>query len=157
MRNTYNKEWFNRLDEALTKAKGYAGGSAELEAFLSAHLVVLLAGAYEDCVEHMFTERAARTGDPEIQHYVQSTCDLLFRNPKFENIVRALKHFGDGYVNAFQTRIDTSAREAISSIVTNKNNVAHGKVSTVTIGDVENFHKRSLPIFDALEDVLGLA
>ncbi len=156
MKTTYLVEWFKRLDEALAKAKGFAGTSAELEAFLSAHLVVLFAGAYEDCIEHMFVERASKTKDVEIQVYVQNTCNLLFRNPKFQNIVDALKLFSDTYAANLLAKVDTSAREAIGSMVTNKLNVSHGKVSAATLRDVENYHQRTIPIFEALEDILGL-
>ena len=156
MRSAYLIEWFKRLDEALTKAKGFARTSAELEALLSAHLVVLFSGAYEDCIEHMFSERAAKTNDAEIQEYVQNTCDRLFRNPDFDNIVAAVKLFSDAYADALKAKVDVRAREAISSMVTNKNNVSHGKVSAVTLGDVEDYHQRAIPIFEALEDILGL-
>ena len=156
MRNAYVMEWFRRLDETLEKAKHFAATSAELEAFLSAHLVVLLSGAYEDCIERMIFERAARTRDPEIQAYVQNACDRLFRNPNFRNIQDAIRLFSDPYADALGSRVEMSAREAIGSIVTNKNNVAHGKISVVTLRDVENYHKRSMPIFEAIEDILGL-
>jgi hypothetical protein len=156
MKTTYLLEWFKRLDDAVSRAKGFAGTSAELEAFLSAHLVVLCAGAYEDCIEHLFVERASKTKDAEIQVYVQNTCHLLFRNPKFQNIVNALKLFSDAYATNLEAKVDTSAREAIGSMVTNKLNVSHGKISAVTLGDVENYHNRTKPIFDALEEILGL-
>jgi hypothetical protein len=150
----YLQAWFGRLDEAIKKARGLSSGNEELEGLLASHLAVLISGAYEDCIEQLIVERASKGGDEWTRNYAQSTIDILFRNPNSANIQRALKLFGEPCAAKFKRRIGLSASEAINSIVTNKNHVAHGRTSNVTLRDIEDYFKRSMPIFEILEDIL---
>ncbi len=155
MNDPYLKAWFGRLDGAIKKAKSTATGDAELEGFLASYLVVLASGAYEECVEHLFRNRAGKSGDQEVRSFVHNTLHRSFRNPDFDKIVETLRDFSDSYANQFRNRVDTNAKLAIDSIVNNKNHVSHGKSCTVTLSDVENYYYRSIPIFEVLEDILG--
>jgi hypothetical protein len=150
----YVQAWFDRLDEAIRKARRLSIGNQELEGILASHLAVLISGAYEDCIEQLIVERASRGGDESVRNYAQSTIDILFRNPNSANIQRALKLFGEPCAVEFKRRIGLNASEAINSIVTNKNNVAHGRTCNVTLGDIEDYFTRSVPVFEILEDIL---
>ena len=48
------------------------------------------------------------------------------------------------------------SKDAIESVVNDKNAVAHGKPATATLRDVEKFHQQIVPIFDAIEDILAI-
>ena len=157
MKSPYLQGWFARLDNALRKARAAAKEDTELEPFLASYLVVLISGAYEDCIEHLLGERAGKSRDEEVRNFIQVTLDRSFRNPKFDQIVQVLQAFSDSYAEKLKRKIDSKAREAINSIVTNRHAVAHGKKPTVTVTlrDVQDYHTRPLPIFDALEEILG--
>ena len=155
MKNAYLQAWFGRLDAAIQKAQAAAQGDHELESFLASYLVVLISGAYEDCVEYLLAERAAKANDPELRNYVEVTLNRSFRNPKFERIMEILSCFSSRYAEELEKRIDGSTREAMNSIVNNRLSLSHGKAATVTLGDVQGYHERAKPIFDALEEILG--
>lgn len=155
MKTPYLQAWFARLDAALSKAQAAAKGDHELENFLASYLVVLISGAYEDCIEYLLGQRAGKSNDPELQNYIQIALDRSFRNPRFQRIKEVLQDFSGTYADALERKVDIKAREAIDSIVTNRHAVSHGKTSTVTLRDVEDYFNRSRPIFEALEEILG--
>jgi histone H3/H4 len=156
MKHPYLQAWFQRVDATMQKARQYSAGNPELDGYLASYLTVLVSGAYEDCVEHLLSQRAAKTGDAEIANYIQTSVDRNFRNPNFKNILRLITAFSHQYAQELNARVDSKATGAINSIVNNKNDIAHGRSATVTIRDVENYHKRCMPIFEALEDILGV-
>ncbi|MCD6472804.1 hypothetical protein J7K55_06775 [Candidatus Aerophobetes bacterium] len=51
-------------------------------------------------------------------------------------------------------KIDTKSIDGLNSIVNNKNNIAHGKVSNATVGDIMGYHQNALKIFEVLEKIL---
>ncbi|MCH7986127.1 MAG: hypothetical protein IH847_06030 [Acidobacteria bacterium] len=157
MKSPYLQGWFARLDNTFEKAQAAAKEDKELEAFLASYLVVLISGAYEECIEHLLGERAGKSRDEEVHNFIQVTLDRTFRNPRFDRIVLVLRAFSDSYAEELERKIDSKAREAINSIVTNRHAVSHGKklTVTVTLRDVQDYHTRSLPIFEALEEILG--
>lgn len=154
MPDPYLQTWFGRLDASLGKAKAASTGDPELEAILAAYLIVLISGAYEDCMEHLFSVRAGRPNDPELKNYVEERVDRYFRNPTYKRVKDELECFSANYANEFERRVDATARIALESIVTNKNSVSHGKPVNVTLGEVQGYYQRSTPILQVLEDIL---
>lgn len=148
------KDRFDSIDLSLRKAQSFTG-EPEIAAYLSGYLVVMICGIYEDCLEYLMVERASSGGDAEVQNFVKITLANSFRNPTFGTLVGALNKFSPTYGEAIQRQIKKSAREALDSIVENKNSIAHGKSISVTIGDVVDYHSRSIVIFEATEQLLA--
>jgi len=145
---------FEYVDRVLKKCSSTAKDDEELASYLSSYLVVMLSGIYEDCVEHLFSLRAEKAGDPELSSYVRKTLHASFRNPKFEKIVEVLGKFGKHYADELKNGVQDRNKQALDSIVNNKNQIAHGGRSQVTLGEVLDFHHNTLPIFEALEKIL---
>ena len=114
-----------------------------------------ISGIYEDCIEYLFIQRSGKNNDKEIQNLVKTLIDLHFRNPNYENIKKMVKALDSKYGTILRDKIADKNIEGINSIVTNKNNVAHGKVSNATIRDIKNYHKNALKIFKVLEEIFS--
>lgn len=154
MNNPYLVDRFREIDAAIKQARASSAGDHRLQASLASYLVVLIAGYYEDSVEHLVEVRAGKSGDTDVQNFVRECVHRSFRNPNFEQINELIGHFSGSYKKALAELVNAKARTAINSIVTQKNNLAHGKPVTVTLGDVETYHNSSKPIFEALETLL---
>ena len=141
-------------DRVLAKSLSASVGDAELGSYLSSYLVVMLSGLYEDCIEHLIDLRVQRTGDSEVGSYVAKTLQATFRNPTFENVLGLLGKFSKQYANRLKTAVHERDAQALDSIVNNKNAIAHGMSSNLTLKDVEDFHRRTIVILEALENIL---
>ena len=154
MKSTHLKIWSSKIDNIITKSKALSSGDPELESYLASHLVVFAAGAYEDCIEFLLAQRAQKSRDVELISYVERTIDIYFRNPDFSNICKMLVRFNPQWVKELEKRVDAKAAQGINSIVGQKNNIAHGKPSSVTLSDFQDFHRRAVSVLEALEEVL---
>jgi hypothetical protein len=146
---------FAYVDRVLAKTSSVAVGDAELASYLSSYLVVMLSGVYEDCIEHLLSLRVKKTGDAEVQSYVETTLGHTFRNPTVENIVGVLRKFSDQYATSLKRRVEDRDAQAITNIVNNKNLIAHGKMSGLTLREVQDCHRCTLMVFEALEAILS--
>jgi len=154
MKHKYVQSRFSEIDAAITKAKSSTASDIELQAYLASYLVVLICGIFEDCVECLVGERAAKAKDQEMEHFVRECVATYFRNPKYEYIARLMGLFSDSYKKSFDKKVDDKARSAIGSIVAHRLSVSHGKTSSVTLGEVEKYYNSSRPIFDIIEEIL---
>lgn len=152
--NTRVKTEFDSIDEAIKKVEHHTG-DAEIASYLSSFLAVMVCGVYEDCIEHLICQRAAKAQDTEVYQYIKSTIAESFRNPKFVCIVEILTKFSRGYADALKNNIEHKSKVALDSIVDNKNAIAHGRPSNVTISDIKDYHNRCIPIFELLENILA--
>ncbi len=153
MNSPYVIEQFQRAGEVLTKC-GVNTADPEIASFLSSYMVVMLSGVYEDCIEHLLAQRAARGHDNEVTSYVAKSLRETFRNPLFGTLLGVLKKFSDQYARQLRDGVQEPDSQALDNIVNNKNLIAHGQRSQLTINEVVTFHSGVLRIFDVLEGLL---
>lgn len=155
MTNKYLKDKFSDISNKLKKAEEFGNNEPEIAAMLSSYLVVAIAGIFEDCVEHLFIERASKTKDDEIVSLVKALIGQTFRNPEYEKIKDLLSSLNPTYSGDLRSKIDNKNIDGLNSIVTNKNKVAHGEISNATIQDVKIYYENSKKVFKELEKILG--
>jgi len=168
IKDKYISEKCNEICSLLKQAKIWAEGDPKLkikkksDPKLGAHLAtyanVIILGMLEDCIEYMVRERAKKPGDPEIENYISKDISQSFRNPSYSKICEILGQFSNRYKLEFQSRIkhDSSAVEALNSILENKTNLAHLGLSnlSLSIDDANGYYLRVIPILEVLEDLL---
>jgi hypothetical protein len=158
-RNPYLVRRCAEVEDLLVEAQSWASGDYKLGANLAAYVTVLIVGVVEDCIEHLVAQRARKTKDSEIEHYVVQSLEQGFRNPDHGKISGLLKMFSEDYQRKFRQRIPHDGKEAIAlqSVVGNKNALAHAGTSNLqlTIKEVDNYYRDIKPILEVLEDILA--
>lgn len=155
-KDPYLKQRLAAVQQSLKKASGWGTGDAQLSAYLAGYLVVLISGVYEDCIEHLVHERASKSNDVELTSYVDKRIQQTLRNPNRSCVVGLLGEFSAAYKEQFNVRVASGSTDALDSIVSNKNWLAHGETwkLQVTVADVHGYFQRSIPVLAALEDIL---
>ncbi len=160
MKSAYIRSRLDEIEGAISKAESVAGRELdpEIQSFFARYIVVAASGVYEDCIERLFSDFARLFGDPKVTTFFSNVLDAHFRNPKYDELKKWLNYLDPSFGTQLDSSLGGSLRsnEALNSIVANKNQVAHGSPCTATLGDVKNYHKRIVPIFDAMENMLGL-
>ena len=127
----------------------------QLNSMLNSYLVVFISGVYEDCIERLFNEKASKSQDPQVRNFVGQIVKNQFRNPNYENIKNFLGNFSQSYEQNLNSLVPQASKTAITSIVNNKNQVAHlGLRSNATLLDLKNWHQKSIVIFQELDRIL---
>lgn len=152
MKCQYLQDKFKIIDENIKKTKTSVN-DPHLASMLSDYLVVFISGIYEDIIEYLFVQRVGKTKDKEIENLVKTLIGRQFRNPEFGKVKKLVDALDSKYGIAL-SKLDKKHRDAIDSIVSNKNKVAHGGVSNATINDVAIYHNNALKIFEELENIL---
>jgi len=164
MKHPYLQQRFADIDAILVHGRSIvdsivaasATKTADLptQHYLGGYAVVAICGIYEDCIEKMFSIRAGKAGDADLEHFMEKTMDALFRNPDYAKIKGFLNRLNPTLGAALDAVVQHQHLSGLDSIVTTKNDIAHGKPSKVTLHDVEEYHKRALIVFDTLEGLI---
>lgn len=129
-----------------------AGASPSAQSYLAKYLTVYIAGVYEQSVEEIVWEYAASTGSIEIENFVSNQLDKNFRNPDMGNIIAIVKQFSTSWADTLKD-LDPRYKDAVTSIVNNKNLIAHGQPSLVTISDVKNYHTDATVVIQKVDEI----
>lgn len=154
MNSQYINDKFKVIEDSLNKAKNSSASDPELSSMLSSYSTVLISGIYEDVIEYLFIQRAGKNGDTEIGGLVKVLIDRVFRNPEYDKIENLVKALDSRYATELNSKIAERSKDALNSIIRNKNKVAHGEVSNATLNDIELYHKDATKIFEELEKLL---
>ena len=118
------------------------------------YLVVLISGIYEDCIEYLINKRVDTIGDSEVSAFIEKTLDIQMRNPNWDNLMTVLGRFSKKWVTIMNKKINNRVKTDLNNIVNNKNAVAHGNTSGLTLGEIKICNKNCKSIFEKLEKIM---
>jgi hypothetical protein len=150
-----------RIDNALAVCKTHLDGTdtrgTEIESYLVAYLLTLVASEYEQRVEALFSLRAMKCGDPHVHSFVTSACGRIIRSPRCSEIAGALGMFDAKCKTDFQAKVNNQAcQTSYDKIITNRQLVAHLTGSNMTFAELERDAAESIMVLEAVVDALGL-
>lgn len=120
-----------RIDRLVAHARRTT--DEELQAELARYLCILVSSLIaERCKERAFTFTDVRSA-PEIRRFVR-TCTKRFRSPSSGNIRDFFSGFDPGKANCWYEELADEQRDALDSIVANRNQLAHGVSVGLSLG-----------------------
>lgn len=144
----------NTIDQTISDIDSVSGSNVLTDSYLAKFLVVYICGIYEETIETIFVDFVRRnTPRAEIIEYARKTIDRSFRNPNSDKLIELAGTLGNSTWTAALKTL-SAERIALDSIVTNKNDIAHGRGSTITLGDVKDFYRLSRPLIEKFDEML---
>ena len=153
IRDPYVKSKLVVIKDAITRVEKFRG-DRKIAVDLESYLVVLISGIYEDCIEYLINKRVDTSGDIEVSAFIEKTLDIQMRNPNWENLMTVLGRFSKKWVTVMKKKIKNRVRTDLNNIVNNKNAVAHGNTSNLTLGEIKICNKNCKSIFEKLEKIM---
>ena len=150
-----------RIDQAIEVCQAHLEHSGatgtEIEAYLTRYLLVLICAAFEEEIESLIIERAARSGDAGLESFVRSAVGQIFRSLKTSEIAGLLGRFGPHYRDRFRQELSNNERAEtfFNNIVTNRHDTAHSAGSNVSFAELVRFYSEGHVVLDAVKAALG--
>ena len=110
-----------------------------LKAELAKFICVLASGHLEIACRQILTNYTMARSHPNVARYVQRRLDK-FLNPKVGKIINLIQDFDPDKSNQLQTFLDGRLGASIDSIVSNRNNIAHGRDVGIGLVTIKGYH-----------------
>ena len=111
----------------------------ELQASLARYACVLASSYLEAAFREMILTCAQGQASPAIVRYVDSTLNT-FRDPNTEKILRLLGRLNPKYREDLEAQVVGELKDSVDSISANRNNIAHGRRSGISLGRVHRYY-----------------
>lgn len=138
--------------DALFIEVGTFSGDPIIKAYLTYYLCIRVSGFIEDCVRTIFSEYADRNSQNFVRTFVEEKL-RKFPNPTWSAIVSLTGDFSDGWATQLKARVDKPYQDAVDSIVRNRNNIAHGGTSSITLSELEGYYRDAMKVIEELEQI----
>jgi HEPN superfamily RiboL-PSP-like protein len=129
----------------------------EIEIYLTSYLLVFICAVFEDYIENLVNDRAARSADTFLAAFVRSAIGQLFRSTRTSEIAGLLGRFGTEHGERFQAEMKKNERAEtfFNNLVLNRHGTAHKAGCDLTFAEVVQFYSEGHVVLDAVALVVG--
>lgn len=153
MRNRDLIRELNRL-RALINQTGLATEDIELQGHWGRYLCVVAAGFVENGLQTIYSEYAVNSASGPVARFVNSRLETVY-NPNAQRFIDLAGSFNATWreeLEEYFQRDDGSRKEALDSIMNNRNQIAHGKSVGITVHRVREYIERCVEVLEFVED-----
>ncbi len=149
------KQLLDSIDDTIKNINGFMNLSDLEKAYLARYLVVFISGIYEEAIETIINENAERLNSKRISKYIAASLDDHFQNPNIHKISNLLDKFEENLGDVFKKQMPDRAKVALGSIVTNKNAIAHGDTTNITLNVAVQYYQDSRMIIEEVDNLFS--
>jgi len=143
-----------RLDNLFGQISVFSG-SPELQSQWARYLCVLVSGFLETSICAIYGEFTRRTASPYVANFVK--CELgSFQNPRMGKILDLTRAFNPQWANQLEAATEGQLKDAVNSVVANRNQIAHGRDVGITYVRIKNYYEDVVEVVDLIEKMCGL-
>lgn len=117
------------------------------------YLCVLTSGYLENAVQHYFSEFSKIKAHPYVSNYVTHNLED-FMNPKMAKILNLSDSFSKEWKDRLESFVEGERKDAIDSIVANKNNIAHGRQIGLTLSRMKTYFEKMVEVVDFIKELI---
>jgi len=138
-----------RLDKLFGQISAFSG-NLELQSQWARYLCVLVSGFLETSICSIYGEFARRTASPYVANFVK--CELgSFQNPKMGKILELTRAFNPQWANQLEAATEGELKDAVDSVVANKNQIAHGRDVGITYARIKGYYEDVIQVVNLIE------
>lgn len=156
MRNQKLTSQLDSLKSLLSVTDEATGGNIELVGHWGRYLCVLTAGFLENALREVYGDFVRETASPQVARFAAEKLRTI-SNPKAGRFVETAASFDPVLASDLETFLNADGglrRNAIDSIMSNRNQIAHGGSAQVSVGRVREYLPRCIQVVDFIENQL---
>jgi len=125
----------------------------EEKALLSKFLCVRTSGFIESSMKNLVNDFSNGTSPKQIQKYVSNKIKFSTNLYPYR-IAEILGTFDNEWRTTFESKITDEQKAALNSIISNRNNIAHGENDAINFTSMESYYKLAKEVVLMLTDII---
>lgn len=151
MNNQEVARQIQRLRSLIEKAREASNDDFDLQAHWARYLCVLVSGLVENGLKEIYSEFIKNKAAKPVADYAIFYLSKL-QNPKGERVMELVGSFKKEWRKELETFLaDDGRKDAIDSIMNNRNQIAHGKDVGVTVVGVSSYFEKVVVVLEFIE------
>lgn len=147
------RRYQQQLEELFKKTTAFSN-DIEIQGQWARYLCIRISGFLEVAVYKLLTVYVSQRSSSSVARFVASQLEG-FQNPKTNKILDVLEAFNPAWHKQIESQDDfDKMKNAIVSIVNNRNQIAHGEDVGVTIHRIRDYYEQIRQFIDILEKTI---
>jgi hypothetical protein len=123
----------------------------EMQSHWTRYLCILISGFLETSLRTIYAGYASNKAAPTVSNYVGSQLEY-FQNPNMQKILELAGAFSPKW-QAELNCLDDRVKEAVNSIVNNRNSISHGSDVGISYGRLKDYYNGALELIDKIQSL----
>ena len=129
-----------RLDGLFSNVSALSA-NPELQSHWAKYLCVLVSGFLEIAIKEIYREFSIARADLRVANFVDSRLNW-FQNPNAQRIEELAGGFDKRWGEEISDSLDQELKDAVNSIVSNRNNISHGRDVGLSYVRMRDYYQR---------------
>lgn len=152
MRNRELSRQQLRLNALISKTETITAGDFEAQSHWAKYLCVLSAGFLENSIRELYGYYCSKCANPNVARFAGKALSRI-HNPKAAAFLEVAGSFEKKWKHDLETFIENEGRkEAISSIMSNRHLIAHGKDTSISLVRIKEYLTKSIEVIEFIEN-----
>jgi len=134
-------DYETRLDNLFKQFNSLPLDNELLQVHWPRYLCVLVSGYIETSVRAILIDYVKDKSAPNVRGYIGK--NLKLQNASSEKIYILVKSFNEDWEVSFRQKTEGELKDAIDSVVANRNQIAHGRNVGISFNVINNYYQRS--------------
>ena len=157
MRNVQLLRQYDRIKSLIERTAVASQGDINLQNDWSGYICILSAGLLESSIREIYGEfvrnAAINPASSRVSKYAISRLERV-SNPKADSFVQTARAFSEEWGQDLENYLnsdDGQRKNAIDSIMNNRNQIAHGRRASVSLARVKDYLSKAAEVIDFIE------
>lgn len=144
----------SKLDETFERAKQVDDENFELKSDLARYLCILVSGYLETATVECLLDHSQNGSRPSVHNYVEKKLKW-FTNAKANKILELLAKWDKDWHKEMEEFLVDEKKDAVDSVVANRNKIAHGDWVGITIIRISNYYEEVEKVVTKMGDIIN--
>ncbi len=122
----------------------------EIQSHWARYLCVLVSGFLERSIRMIYGSYARSSAAPNVANFVEVELKH-FQNPTMGKILELARAFSPDWGGELEGATEGKLKDAVDSIVANKNNIAHGESVGITFTRIKDYYERAVQVLELID------
>ena len=151
MQNQEISRQLQKLNQLIKDTQKACGEQIELQNEWATYLCIVSAGLIENALHEIYTDYVKQSSSGPVTRFALCAFNKI-SNPKTKTFVEVARIGKEEWARDLENYVGEKGRkEAIDTIMNNRHQIAHGKNSSITVSQINDYLKRSVEVLDFIE------
>lgn len=145
-------EQINKLDNIFSSVSAIY--DEELRSHYAKYLCILTSGLIENALKIILNDYSSKASAPNIANYLSNQFKNI-TNLKDSKIQFILESFSLEWKEEYSSKISSQQKEALDSLLANRNSIAHGRNVGITYARVKEYYSHIKDVISLLKEIIS--
>ena len=142
----------SRLDAVFARVSNLPEGELQIRSDFARYLCVLVSGFVESAISDIAADHCRHRSSTTVMNYVEGRLRRL-GNLNTEQLLQFVGSFDPDWRNQLNKFVLGERKDALDSVIANRNNIAHGESVGLTYMRIRDYYKRICEVVDYVNDL----